>query len=175
MDTSPTPPSLLQQHALPTPVINVAPVPAAPAVVPKHFLAAFFLSFFLGVFGADRFYLGQYVSGTLKFLTFGWFGIGAVVDVMLIMNGAMKDSKGQPLAGYEEYKGLAKRVTAWIMGGSVLIAVVLIVAAAVILPTLLSEASSLGGIGGGASGPGTGSGGGTSLDSSDYMKILMSI
>jgi TM2 domain-containing membrane protein YozV len=125
MDTRPPqsvlpPQGVLQQHALPTPVV-VTPA-TSPVVAPKHFLAAFFLSFFLGVFGADRFYLGYYVQGVFKLLTFGWFGIGAIVDLALIMNGALKTKSGQPLAGYEEYKGLARKTVLWItISGAVLI------------------------------------------------------
>ena len=40
----------------------------------KSMLTAFLLSFFLGVFGADRFYLGFYLMGVIKLLTIGGCG-----------------------------------------------------------------------------------------------------
>lgn len=135
-----TPPSgPLQQHALPVPVTNV-PVPDAPvARSPKHFLAAFFLSFFLGVFGADRFYLGYYVSGALKLLTFGWFGIGAIVDLALIMNGAMTDSHNRPLAGYPEYKATARKTVLWITVACAAILVVSAIAGVMAVQSIMSS------------------------------------
>jgi len=160
MDTSPQPPGLLNQHALPTPVISVVPV-VQPA--PKHFLAAFFLSFFLGVFGADRFYLGRYGSGVVKLITFGWFGIGAIVDLALIMNGAMRDAHDRPLAGYEEYKGLAKRTVAWVTAGAVAFVLITGVLLVLALQQAISQFQSSGLtnlIGGGSS-----SSGGSSVDS----------
>ena len=149
MDPSPLPTNVLQQQALPLPAI----VPeTGPARVPKHFLAAFFLSFFLGVFGADRFYLGKYVSGVVKLLTFGLFGIGAIVDLALIMNGAMRDSHDRPLIGYEEYRGLAKRMVLWVTIGIavfVLInAILLVVAVQQALQSF--DPASLSGLGGGS-------------------------
>jgi len=49
-----------------------------------HFDTALLLSIFLGVFGADRFYLGYPAIGFLKFSTLGFFFIGNLIDVILI-------------------------------------------------------------------------------------------
>lgn len=49
-----------------------------------HFDTALLLSVFLGMFGADRFYLGYPAIGLLKFSTLGFFFIGHLVDVILI-------------------------------------------------------------------------------------------
>eukprot|EP00095_Tigriopus_kingsejongensis_P002920 snap_masked-scaffold336_size202805-processed-gene-1.10 protein:Tk02920 transcript:snap_masked-scaffold336_size202805-processed-gene-1.10-mRNA-1 annotation:"tm2 domain-containing protein cg10795 precursor" len=42
------------------------------------------LSVFLGMFGADRFYLGYPAIGLLKFSTLGFFFLGHLLDIMLI-------------------------------------------------------------------------------------------
>ncbi len=46
------------------------------------YLLWFFCTF--GMCGIHRFYLGKPISGILYFLTFGFFGIGQVVDLFLI-------------------------------------------------------------------------------------------
>lgn len=56
------------------------------------------LSTFLGIFGADRFYLGQTGLGFLKLFTCGGFGIWALVDRILIGMGKMTDAEGMVLA-----------------------------------------------------------------------------
>jgi len=43
------------------------------------------LSVFLGMFGADRFYLGYYAYGAIKLCTFGVLFIGYLVDMILII------------------------------------------------------------------------------------------
>ena len=42
------------------------------------------LSIFLGMFGADRFYLGYPALGLLKFSTLGFFFLGHLLDIILI-------------------------------------------------------------------------------------------
>lgn len=63
----------------------------------KSLAVAAILCFFLGGFGAHRFYLGKIGTGILYLFTFGLFGIGALVDFFLIITGAMRDSKGEQL------------------------------------------------------------------------------
>ncbi|MCX7958790.1 MAG: TM2 domain-containing protein [Deltaproteobacteria bacterium] len=58
---------------------------------------AFILSVFLGIFGIDRFYLGYTGLGILKLLTCGGLGIWALIDVIILGIGSMKDSNGNPL------------------------------------------------------------------------------
>lgn len=77
--------------------------PSYPLMVPgqppmqysdKEQSSAFLLSLFLGMFGADRFYLGQTGLGILKLLTCGGLGVWALIDTILIGCGMMKDANG---------------------------------------------------------------------------------
>lgn len=85
-----------------------APPYGAPGrVVPegnKSFVVTFVLSVFLGVFGADRFYLGKPGSALLKLITFGGFGYWWLIDVIVTLTGHQRDSSGLKLEGYEKYK-----------------------------------------------------------------------
>lgn len=64
---------------------------------PKSFLVAILLSIFVGSLGVDRFYLGYTGLGILKLVTLGGCGIWAIVDIILIATGSLKDKNGVPL------------------------------------------------------------------------------
>lgn len=64
----------------------------------KSYVTALLLSFFFGVFGVDRFYLGHVGVGLGKLFTFGGLGIWALIDFILIATKNVKDSQGIPLA-----------------------------------------------------------------------------
>jgi len=55
------------------------------------------VAWFLGVLGIHRFYVNRVGSGILWLLTFGLFGIGALVDLILIASGKFTDKEGKPL------------------------------------------------------------------------------
>ncbi|WP_307858273.1 TM2 domain-containing protein [Cellulomonas fulva] len=78
----------------------------------KSFIATWLLSYFLGVFGVDRFYLGKVGTGLAKLFTFGGCGIWWLVDLILVLAGAQKDKYGRRLAGYDQHKKLAWIITA---------------------------------------------------------------
>jgi TM2 domain-containing membrane protein YozV len=63
----------------------------------KRILPAFLLSFFLGVFGAHRFYVGKIGTGIVQLLTLGGLGIWAFVDFIMIIVGAFTDKEGNKI------------------------------------------------------------------------------
>jgi TM2 domain-containing membrane protein YozV len=73
-----------------------APAGYAPAgyATDKRILPAFLLCFFLGVFGAHRFYVGKIGSAIAMIFTIGGLGIWALIDLILIVTGSFKDSEG---------------------------------------------------------------------------------
>lgn len=56
---------------------------------------ALVLSILLGIFGADRFYVGRTGLGVLKLVTLGGYFIWWVMDVILLLQGRMKDDLGK--------------------------------------------------------------------------------
>jgi hypothetical protein len=101
----------------------------------KHFLAAFFFSFFWGTWGIDRFYLGKFWTGILKLLTVGGLGIWTLVDLSLIMSGSMHDKHDRPLIGTSEYKKFAART---ILYSALVIGVLVLINGVVLVMTLSS-------------------------------------
>lgn len=90
----------------------------ASSSAPKSFMTTWLLSYFLGYFGVDRFYMGQTGLGIAKLLTCGGCGVWWLIDLILILTGSAKDANGQALEGYEENKKLAWIVTGalWVLG-----------------------------------------------------------
>ena len=63
----------------------------------KSRTTAFILSWLLGCYGIDRFYLGYTGLGIAKLCTFGGCGIWAIIDFVLTGMGSMKDAEGNSL------------------------------------------------------------------------------
>lgn len=102
----------------------------------KSFLTTTVLALFLGVFAADRFYLGKYGTAVLKLVTFGGYGIWWLLDSLLLLTGETKDKQNRQLAGREE--NLKKAV---LLGSIALIlAISAYVGAELLAKTMLKEA-----------------------------------
>lgn len=67
------------------------------AISEKSRMVDAILCWFLGAFGAHKFYEGKTGLGILYIFTFGLFGIGVLVDFIMILCGKGHDSDGLPI------------------------------------------------------------------------------
>ncbi|MGQ7786607.1 TM2 domain-containing protein [Nesterenkonia sp. K-15-9-6] len=95
------------------------PESAVQAPPQKSFVVTWLLSWLLGGLGADRFYLGKIGTGVLKLVTLGGFGLWYLIDLIMVLAGAARDSAGRPLEGSRSSRTVAWVVTAAgvILGG----------------------------------------------------------
>lgn len=68
---------------------------------PRSRLVALLLGFFLGVFGAHRFYVGRPRTAILQALTLGGVGIWWLYDNILILAGSFRDGDGLLVTDWE--------------------------------------------------------------------------
>ena len=63
----------------------------------KSKMVALLLCIFLGGLGFHRFYVGKIGTGIIWLLTGGCFGIGYIVDIVMIATGKFTDKAGNAL------------------------------------------------------------------------------
>lgn len=68
---------------------------------PRSRTVALLLAFFLGVFGAHRFYAGKIQTGILQALTLGGLGLWWLYDNIMILAGSFRDKEGLLIANWE--------------------------------------------------------------------------
>lgn len=95
-------PNTNQQSSTPQPQIiinnqNVVTNGIIAGVSRKNKTTALLLCIFLGIFGIHRFYVGKIGTGLVYMFTGGLFGIGWIIDIVLIVTGNFKDSFDLPL------------------------------------------------------------------------------
>ena len=98
-----------------------------------------------GSFGIDRFYLGKVWTGILKLVTLGGFGLWTLIDLVLIMSGAMRDKQGNEMLQTDRYKkfaGLTVLIFALILGAVILLTGVSLIYAVTQLIDMLQGGSS---------------------------------
>ena len=60
-------------------------------------LALFLLTFFVGVLGIHRFYVGKMGTGVLMLITLGGLGVWFLVDLLLVVTGQFTNKDGQKI------------------------------------------------------------------------------
>lgn len=63
----------------------------------RRWIVSLVLCWFLGVFGAHRFYTGHTAIGVVQLLTLGGCGIWVLIDFIILLTGSFRDADGVPI------------------------------------------------------------------------------
>ena len=102
VNVPPPPPPYPPQppYGQPYPQVNVN-VNYGPAVSYRSRLVALLLCLFLGTIGVHRFYVGKISTGIIWIVTLGGgFGIGTLVDLIMIIVGSFRDKEGRVVSNW---------------------------------------------------------------------------
>jgi TM2 domain-containing membrane protein YozV len=67
----------------------------------KSKITVFLLCLLLGGLGIHRFYVGKIGTGIVWFFTLGIFGIGTLIDLIMILTDNFTDAEGNKIAGWK--------------------------------------------------------------------------
>lgn len=69
---------------------------------------ALLLCWFLGSFGAHRFYVGKVGTAILMIVTLGGLGVWAWIDLIIILVGSFRDKQGRKVFYWFERRSLSR-------------------------------------------------------------------
>lgn len=138
-----------QAYTTQTPAAPVVGTPTPAADLPligenqeRSYIGATLLSWFLGGYGIDRFYLGHLGTGVAKFLTLGGFGVWTLIDQFLVTFGKLAENNNPaPLKGYGEHNKLMKVLWVVMMAVSVVVILALAYLAFMSFNSIMDKAS----------------------------------
>lgn len=70
-------------------------------MAPVFRLVALLLAWFLGAFGAHRFYVGKTGTAVAMIFTIGGLGVWALIDFIMIAAGSFTDIDGRPITVWD--------------------------------------------------------------------------
>jgi len=68
-----------------------------PIIFNYHWLVVLLMCIFVGFLGIHRFAVGKFGSGVVYFFTGGIFGIGVIIDIILIASNQFTEAYGPPI------------------------------------------------------------------------------
>ncbi|NDK31283.1 NINE protein [Nesterenkonia haasae] len=110
----------------------------------KNFVIAWALALFLGPIGAQRYYLGYFVTAVVKTSLFsagvvlllldipnaglaliGVVGAWTIIDLFLLLSGTMRDTADHRLRGFTRFGGVCAAATVAVLVGWLIVALVI--------------------------------------------------
>jgi hypothetical protein len=99
-----------QAVPLKKPAVSPSKVPAGVSSYKRLWALILSGGSLIGICGLQRFYVGKIWTGILWFVTGGLFGIGQLVDIILILVGQFKDRYGLPLVIWQDSEELNGKI-----------------------------------------------------------------